>query len=102
MKYMWDVENLCTVARRLSQEKERVEKQIEILEKCQQLAMTSFKGQAGTEFVTSLQQDIIRIKELRDMIDIQVQKLRSVAKNCYEACETTLHSKMGELEGKMK
>lgn len=101
MKCMWDVENLCTIARRLSQEKERIEKQIQQLERCKPLVTGSFRGEAGTEFLAHLQQDIVRMTELKNMIDVQVQKIRSVAKNCYEACEDTLRTKMNELESKM-
>ena len=102
MKYMWDVENLCTVARRLSQEKVRVEQQIQQLERCKILMSNSFKGEAGTEFMNVLQQDIVRMTEFQKMIELEMQRIRSVAKNCYEVCEETLHVKMGELESKMK
>lgn len=102
MKCEWDVENIWTLARSMNQEKERVERQIKELENCRISLSTALEGEAGTAIQDVLQENIIRMNEFSQMLDIQSKKLRAVGNKCYEQCEETLNGKMSETEANMK
>ncbi len=102
MKCEWDVENIWTLARSMNQIKERVESQIIELENCRISLSTALAGEAGIALQDALQEDIIRMKDFGQMIDIQVKKLRAVGHKCYEQCEETLNGKMSEAEANVK
>ena len=102
MKCVWDIESIGTLARRMSQEKERVNRQIEQLQSCKSSLSSAVSGDAGMAMQEALQNDLIRMQELSRMIDVQIQKLRAVGNKCYELCEETLIGKINEAEANIK
>jgi len=102
MRCTWDLENIGTLARRVDQEKERVNRQIAELEKCKSELATAFQGDAGQAMQEAMAADLQRMQEFSKQIGIQADKLRAVGDRCYETCEETLRSKMSEVEANMK
>lgn len=102
MRCEWNVENITALARRMDQEKERVNSQIQELEKCKSALATALQGDAGIALQEAVSADVQRMRELSSMIDVQAKKLRSVGKQCYERCEESLHGKISELEANMR
>lgn len=101
MKYAWNLETISLTARRITEEKRRVENQIEQLNRCKELLATALQGDAGIALQEAVGEDLLRMQEWCNMLEGQAKKLRAVGNKCYEVCEETLRGKMSEAEASM-
>lgn len=97
----WDISYMTQLARKLSSEKEIIEKNKEFLKSINSKVEKAWQGYAGRTFDQRMDIDVENLEKVIKGIDSLINDLNNVIKNCYEACENDIQSEINNLRSKI-
>lgn len=97
----WDISYMTQLARKLSSEKEIIEKNKEFLKSINSEVEKAWQGYAGRAFDQRMDIDVENLEKVIKGIDSLINDLNNVIKNCYEACENDIQSEINSLRSKI-
>lgn len=93
----WDTSELTTLTRKLSQEKDTIERNKEFLVSINSEVEKAWQGYAGRAFDQRMDIDAENLEKVISGIENLINDLKNVTSNCYEACEIDVQAEISSL-----
>ena len=100
--YEWNVENILTVAKRLDNEKEKMEMIRKNLSNYQNATGVALQGDAGKLLMSNLEQDLKNMQSLILALESQSANLKKIANDYYSETEKQIKAKTSNLMAQIR
>lgn len=97
----WDISNMTQIMRRLSDEKDIIERNKDFLIAINSEVEKAWQGYAGRTFDQRMDIDAENLEKVLNCINSLINDLNNVINSCYEACENDIQAEINSLRSRI-